>query len=261
MKEPNLEQPILFVSDAHLGGFSEEENHRIETELIQLIDYCQQKQIQIALLGDLFDYWMEYPQYVPSLGERILERFEEFNTQMGPSLYITGNHDNWTNNHLLQRGFYLEHEQFLCAMNNKNVMLLHGDGLTDSSHGLQRPRSHKLLRNDHFIKLYQTILPPEWGLTVMKHYSRFSRMFLSAHPDIKKLNDWACRMLKNSPVDIIISGHDHVPRRKQFSFGTYINLGTFYKHRTMALYNKNTLSLVLWEPARKALEPFDSKIQ
>lgn len=59
----------LFLSDAHLGGFSKEKNRKIEEDLIELVDYCLEQQIQIAVLGDLFDYWMEYPGSIPALGK------------------------------------------------------------------------------------------------------------------------------------------------------------------------------------------------
>ncbi|NIU01308.1 MAG: hypothetical protein GWN62_08805, partial [Aliifodinibius sp.] len=101
--------PLLFISDVHLGGFSDNKNERIESELIQLINYCQRNDIHLAVLGDLFDYWMEYPDFVPNLGRKLLDRFESFNKELGPTLYITGNHDNWTRNHLEDRGFYLIH--------------------------------------------------------------------------------------------------------------------------------------------------------
>ncbi len=131
MDKPSLEQPVLFISDAHLGGFSKEENDRIETELIRLIDYCQTNRIRIAILGDFFDYWMEYPNHVPELGKKLLDRFESFNKEFGPTLYITGNHDNWTRDHLPQRGFYVRHDQYEFSINGKKIMALHGDGLTD----------------------------------------------------------------------------------------------------------------------------------
>src|SRR5699024_10075148 len=117
---------------------SEKENKRIESELIQLIDYCEQEGIHIAILGDLFDYWMEYPDKIPTIGKDLLARFYDFNQKMGPSLYITGNHDNWTHRHFQNSGFYVEHEHYFCSLNDSKVMLLHGDGLSDRNQQLPR---------------------------------------------------------------------------------------------------------------------------
>lgn len=257
MDNPVLQQPILFISDVHLGGFSDNENQRIENELIELLNYCQCHQIHLAILGDLFDYWMEYPKYIPELGEKLLDRFEEFNKALGPTLFITGNHDNWTREHLLQRGFFLEHEHALFTINNLKMMALHGDGLSDPTLKLERPLMHRLIRSAPFVRFYQTLFPPRVGITIMKYFSRFTRN-LEETDKAAKLNQWARRQLETTEVDILLCGHDHIPRRKQFSFGTYINLGTFYTHRTMAFYNNESISLVCWEPDTQSLKTIET---
>lgn len=257
MKELTLSAPLLFISDAHLGGFSDTENARIESELIQLINYCQRHDIRIAVLGDLFDYWMEFPDYVPSLGRQLLNRFEEYNQALGPSLYITGNHDNWTRGHLSDRGFRVVSEYVKITLEGKKILLLHGDGLADASFGLPRPFLHRLLRRSNFIKLYQRVLSPRAGLQLMKLFSKFNR-WISSHEDNRAvLSGWARQQLQQSELDFVISGHDHIPRRKHFPFGSYINLGTFYEHRTMAFCNKNSVDLVFWETGTQSLQPFD----
>ncbi|MGM0545688.1 MAG: UDP-2,3-diacylglucosamine diphosphatase [Bacteroidota bacterium] len=254
MDSPTLQQPLLFISDAHLGGFSETENARIESELIQLINYCQRNGIQLAVLGDLFDYWMEYPNFVPELGKRLLNRFEQYNNEMGPTLFITGNHDNWTRNHLKKRGFYVVHNYFRFQINGQSVLTLHGDGLPDQSYQLKRPPLHRLLRNKHFVKLFQKIFAPKVGIGIMKYFSRLTRK-IDWDPNKKmKLNNWAKKHLTQSDISLILCGHDHIPREEHFPFGTFINLGTFYQDRTMALYNNNAISLVCWEANTQTLK-------
>lgn len=250
---------MLFISDVHLGGFSEEENTRIEAELIQLLNYCQRKDISIAILGDLFDYWMEYPDTVPKLGKKLLDRFDTFNQAMGSTLYITGNHDNWTRGHLPDRGFKMESEHKILPFQHHNIMVLHGDGVTDEKLKLTRPPMHQLLRSNSFVQLFQTIFPPQTGLKIMKYFSRFTRLIDRGTNTnkVQKLDQWAKQTISQKDIDIIICGHDHIPRQKQFDFGTYINLGTFYRHRTMAYYDKGAISLVCWNPTLQSLKPFN----
>ncbi|WP_441000200.1 UDP-2,3-diacylglucosamine diphosphatase [Fodinibius sp. SL11] len=257
MDSPIVEPPLLFISDIHLGGFSGSKNARIESELIQLINYCQRNDIRLAVLGDLFDYWMEYPDFFPNLGQKLLNRFEAFNNQLGPTLYITGNHDNWTRSHLKDRGFYLIHEQFKFSTKNKQVLTLHGDGLADPVYGLKRPFMHRLLRSQAFVELFQTIIPPKMGISIMKYFSRITRKMDWNLRKEEELNTWAEQQLKNSDVEFILCGHDHIPRVKQFPFGTYINLGTFYHHQTMAFYNNEGISLVCWKPELQTLTQFE----
>jgi len=260
MNSPALQPPLLFISDVHLGGFSKQENQRIESELIQLVNYCQRNNIRLVILGDLFDYWMEYPNFVPKVGEKLLDRFKNFNRVLGPSLYITGNHDNWTLDHFQNVGFHVEHEQHTLSLADNSIMILHGDGLSKKKYNLPRPMMHRILRNASFVKLFQSLFPAQTGIRLMKNFSKFTRKFDEGPQKAKILNKWAQNHLKNNDIDIILCGHDHIPRRKQFTFGTYINLGTFYHHRTMAYYNNEDISLVCWKPATQSLTQFDTKI-
>jgi UDP-2,3-diacylglucosamine pyrophosphatase LpxH len=258
MDQPNLSPPLLFLSDVHLGGFSDQENSRIESELVQLISYCQRNNIQLAILGDLFDYWMEFPDQPPRLGQKLLDRFEEYNRQLGPTLYITGNHDNWTFGHLEDRGFAVEPEYQTMIIGDQRCLLLHGDGLRDPALKVPRPLMNRIIRHPLFIKWYQRLCTPSIGISIMKHFSRFNRWLDGQQAKTEALNNWAKKQLKQSEWDLIISGHDHMPRRKHFPFGSYINLGTFYNHRTMALYNNASVTIVSWEAETQSIQPFDS---
>lgn len=249
-------QKMLFLSDVHLGGFAESENRRIEASLIRLIDYCEQEKYQMCILGDLFDYWMEYPAHAPSLGGNILDRFRSYNDRAGSTLFITGNHDNWTRGHFKKLGFDVEHNYRRLTLNMRQVLLLHGDGLVGRELTIHRPPLHRLLRNASFINLYQKLLPQRSGLWLMKYFSRLNRYFEEFRAGKKTLNNWAKLMLKQTEFDIIICGHDHCPRMRNFSFGTFINLGTFYKHKTLATYTNGTFSLVVWNDESRELRPF-----
>lgn len=244
----------LFVSDAHLGGFDEAENHKIELELIHLVDFCEEHDYDIYILGDLFDYWMEYPNHKPELGKDLLRRFERYNREAGSTLYITGNHDNWTNGYFNQVGFEVEKNHHFLDLDGKKVMLLHGDGLDDPTFDLPRPLFHRILRNPSFVKLYQSVLPPETGLDVMMRFSRLARSREVTEAE-KNLNKWAKKRLQQSDTDFILCGHDHTPRMIHYDFGTFINLGTFYQHKSLATYNNSELSLVTWDDASRQLTP------
>ena len=129
-----------------------------------------------------------------------------------------------------------------------------GDGLDDPSFNLQRPLFHRVLRNPTFVKLYQTVLPPETGLDIMMKFSRLARSREVTEAE-KNLNMWAKKQLKSSDIDFILCGHDHSPRRLNFDFGTFLNMGTFYQHKSVATYNNSELSLVTWNDATRQLTP------
>lgn len=256
MADASTNSKYLFLSDAHLGGFSENKNKRIEQELIHLIDFCEAYKYQLCILGDLFDYWMEYPDSVPELGKELLKRLKAYNHSFVSTLYITGNHDNWTMGHFRSLGFDVEKNEKILPIDGSKIMLLHGDGLEDPKKKLPRPLMHRLLRHPLFVKLYQSIFPPKAGLYLMKKFSAFTRSTEAHRLEQDQLNQWSKQQLKTTNIDVIICGHDHFPRIKRNDFGTFINLGTFYKDRTVATYNKGQFDLVTWSDQSRELKPF-----
>jgi UDP-2,3-diacylglucosamine pyrophosphatase LpxH len=248
---------MLFLSDVHLGAFPDERNKQLEQELIQLINFAEERNYRIVILGDLFDYWIEYPSYAPPLGRRILSRFEAFNRSIAPALYITGNHDNWTLGHFSELGFDVEPNCRILSINNQRLLLLHGDATGPEPCKLTRPLSHRLIRNKTFLKIYRRLLAPEAGLYVMKVYSKMNRLWDKTDPG--KLNTQAKVMLKNNAVDYLLCGHDHLPRTYHHPYGTYINTGAFYLHHSLAEYNNKTCNLVRWDSNLKELLPFQSQ--
>lgn len=259
MDERSPPQKHLFLSDVHLGGFAEHVNRWIEQSLIRLLDYCQTNQIKMYVLGDLFDYWMEYPRHHPELGGALRERFKAYNRHLGPTLYITGNHDNWTRTYFSEIGFDVEREYRVISLDGERVLLLHGDGTIDSKGRIRRPLPHRLLRNSRFVRLFQTLFPPETGLSIMKRFSQLNRFWGEKRgTEPSKLNKWAERTLKETQTGIIICGHDHEPRILNFPFGTYLNSGNFYIDQTVVIYNNNGFELVFWDDGERQLKTFQT---
>ncbi|SMO74651.1 UDP-2,3-diacylglucosamine diphosphatase [Gracilimonas mengyeensis] len=251
----NPEQHV-FLSDVHLGAFSQATNQHIEDDLIALIHHCARHKIALYVLGDLFDYWMEYPDqnYVPSLGKNVLDAFEEYNKSVAPALYVTGNHDNWTFGHFKDRGFDVEPNFRLLELEDKRMLLMHGDGVASSRIDFPRAGFHKLLRSRYFVDVYQKVFPPQTGVKLMKWFSSMTRKRNYINP--KPLNRQAEKMFNRHQLDYILSGHDHIPRKETFGSGEYINLGTFFNHRSLALYNNSGMQLVRWEAGSQKFTTF-----
>jgi len=93
----------------------------------------------------------------------------------------------------------------------------------------------------------------------MKAFSNYSKRRAYCDPSV--LDNWAKNFLRNSAYNVVISGHDHHPRVHEYEFGTYINTGTFFKHRTVGLYNNGELQLVSWDATKKSFEPYDNSLQ
>jgi UDP-2,3-diacylglucosamine pyrophosphatase LpxH len=246
---------MLFLSDVHLGAFTDARNQQIEEEINQLIEFSRTHHFGLVILGDLFDYWMEYSMKVPTIGKRMLQHFHSFN-QTSPVLYITGNHDNWTVGYFAELGFDVEPNYRLYTINGKNILFLHGDAIGPDLNSLKRPFWHRVIRNRIFLKIYRGLLSPKAGLFLMKKFSEMNRQMDQEKSSHTKLDDWAKMILKKSSVDMILCGHDHVPRIRTYDGGTYINAGSFCDHRTLILYNKGNFDLVTWNATKNNFTSF-----
>ena len=240
------EQQVLFLSDVHLGAFDESVNHTLEDEILHLLDYIEERKIRLVILGDLFDYWMEYPGYTPPLDERLRDRFKEYHTAIGPSLFITGNHDCWTMDHFTELGFDIESEYRVLELGGKKGLLLHGDGLKDGQFNFPRPGLHRFLRNENFISIYQRIFPPALGIQLMRLFSRAGKLREGYTDETGKLDQWAQQTLQTTRFEFIICGHHHHRRFVQTSAGLYINLGAYFRDHTLAFFSDRKLTMVTW---------------
>lgn len=251
----------LFISDAHIGAFSKDKEAETEANLIWLIDYAIEKKAALYILGDLFDYWMEYPSngFVPSIGEKILTKFEEYNTKVKPAIYVTGNHDNWTFGHFEKRGFDVETDSRVLSIGKTNVLIMHGDGKFGARNDFWRPAFHRLLRHSLFIKAFQMIFPARLGIRIMKKFSNLTRH--RNHQNPVPLNNHAKDILRSDKIDLVLCGHDHLPRVETFVDGSYINLGTFFYHKSMVRYANNKFSLVSWSVESKEFVPYPGNIE
>lgn len=245
----------LFLGDLHLGALGGESDRQLEQEAIDLLDYCLEKDLKLLLLGDLFDYWMEYPQDVPRIAPRFREKLSEYNRKTGTTIYITGNHDNWTREYFESIGCLVCNESVQLPIGSRTALLLHGDGLVDPKMNLPRPLWHRILRSTTFVRLYQTLFPSRTGLRIMAAFSAWSRHGSTESPD--RLDRWARETLEIGSHDFVICGHDHTPRIRHWRGGTYINCGAFLTSRTAVRYTNGTPEIVVWNAKRRKLTPWN----
>lgn len=250
---PEPDRRILIVADVHLGGFSQAVNKEIEESFLKLLDYCRENCTQLIILGDLFDYWMEYPGSRPVIAEKVVCRLTQMAADGFPILYITGNHDNWMHSFFSDQGIDIEHEYRIVTWNGRRVLLLHGDGLANQAWEMPRPKLHRLLRNSSFVTMYQKIFPEPVGLWLMKWFSKLSGLKPSRKTR-ENLDLWCRRILEDGLTDVVICGHHHYRRDEKLMHRRYLNTGNFFADRSLILYANNEFHPVTWNDASKTSE-------
>lgn len=257
-----LNSDTLFISDVHLGGFTPDKNLLIEQNLISLLNYSKEHNLDIIILGDLLDYYMQYGEFVPECGKAVFNWFKEYHQQSGKkSIYITGNHDNWDFGYLESIGFDAEHEYKLMLLpTGERVFIMHGDGLKEPRFEFSRPVLHRLLRNPYFVKLFKTITTPAIGNSLMHSFSAWSRNNdTNDVVDKVHLDKHAIRLLNADIADIVICGHHHEIRDQHMNQKRYINTGAFFKNSTVCLYTTGSFDLVTWHGTQRIFTPINNE--
>ncbi|MCP4583734.1 MAG: UDP-2,3-diacylglucosamine diphosphatase [candidate division Zixibacteria bacterium] len=217
-------KPVYFISDAHLSF----ENGQIEDKLVNFLNSIIGKAGYLYILGDLFDFWLEYKHVVPSAYLKTLAALLKLKQAGVEIVYLPGNHDFWLGNYLhKQVGITLAGDQLEIDHHGKKIHLYHGDGLAYGDYGYRLLK--KLFRFKPNIWLYK-LMPVDWAYRLAHRTSGASREYTSKKPkDLRGYYDYAAEKIK-SGCDAVIMGHTHVPEIKKLDNGLYINTGDWLDH-------------------------------
>lgn len=214
----------FFISDLHLGAKYRGLDPDRETVVLRFLRDKAPLATHLFILGDLFEFWMEYRSFVPKEHFRILAALEELARAGVEVHYLSGNHDfNLGTFFRDQVGLRVHADEIRIDLQGKRLLLLHGDGLAKSDWKyrimksvLRHPLSNRLFRLVH----------PDFGMGLARYTSKASRDQHQNRPRYMDQYEAACRtILADKRQDILIHGHTHVAFVKEFPEGVYVNSG------------------------------------
>jgi UDP-2,3-diacylglucosamine hydrolase len=234
-----------FISDAHLGAISPDAKTR-EARLIAFLEDLHHKAGYLFILGDLFDFWVEYthairPDYFHVLYE--LRRLKKRGIELH---YIAGNHDFALGSFLSETVGIIVHPSgcLNIRLHGKSFHICHGDGLLPSDRGYRVLK--KILRNPLCQKFYK-LLHPDWGIPIAEGFSLSSR---NQGNQKSREKEWAVyrqvahNMLKKDGPDVLLFGHTHNPEIRSWNGRIYCNTGDWMNHFTYAVLENGRISLM-----------------
>ncbi|MGH8014649.1 MAG: UDP-2,3-diacylglucosamine diphosphatase, partial [Candidatus Zixiibacteriota bacterium] len=86
---------LYIFSDAHLGAHSSEKESLKKKKIAELCELVKADGDRLVILGDLFDFWLEYKFTAPKEHYRVLFLLSELVKQGIKIDYVSGNHDFW----------------------------------------------------------------------------------------------------------------------------------------------------------------------
>jgi UDP-2,3-diacylglucosamine hydrolase len=246
-------RPAYFISDAHLGIPVAGQADRQE-ELIAFLRTLSDKAESLFIVGDFFDFWIEYryairPDYFPVLHE--LRRLVEAGVTVH---YIAGNHDFAMGNFLSRNiGMNLHSSHFETVVQGKKIYLVHGDGI------LRKDRAYRLLRSilrNRFNQGLFKILHPSLGIPLARFFSGSSRLLSADRISSRRLAEYkqTARSYCAQGNDIVIFAHTHRAELVRWGEKVYCNTGNWLRQRNYAILENGIVRLWNYNGSNPARE-------
>jgi UDP-2,3-diacylglucosamine hydrolase len=233
---------LYFISDAHFGlPFVGEEKR--ESLFFTLLESLKDRMAALYILGDLFDFWIEYRSVIRFDYFRILCALRNLVDSGVEVHYLPGNHDFALGPFFKEQTGIITHQDTLqIRLQGKMVYMYHGDGLVKSDYGYRFLK--KVLRNPFNQKMFK-LLHPNIGIWLGTSSSWSSRK-RSAHritaAHLEEYRQCARNELRQGS-DIVMYGHTHIPEITRYPEGVFCNTGSWLGNYSYASMRDGELNL------------------
>ena len=238
-------ETVYFISDAHLGDQLPYPPQR-QNDLVTFLTSTGNQMTHLYILGDLFDFWIEYrhairPDFFP-----ILHCFRTLVEKGVQVEYVCGNHDFSFGSFLTDHvGIRIHDEPITVNLQGRQIHLVHGDGIIQSD--VSQRLLKKLLRNRYLHKFYH-MLHPTMGVSLAQFISMASRRRNNQHGLKYNYTDYrAVAKTMLNQHDMVLMGHTHHPELIEWDDKVYCNTGDWVKHFTYARLQEGHLELFQYQ--------------
>ncbi len=240
------ESPIYFISDAHLGAEDYVSEKPRRHHFLNFLRSLRGKTNQLYIVGDLFDFWLDYQSVIPRQHYTVLYELNVLVENGTQITYISGNHDFSLGTFLDQQvGLKTSHVPLTVNHQGRRIFLAHGHGLGPGD--LSYKILSKILYNRFFINSFR-IIHPDLGFILGRLFSRLSRTHTKPTTiDPNENHRELVFSLFNEGYDIVVLGHSHRPALWDKDGKVYINLGDWLQHYTYGVLRNGRMTLEKYE--------------
>lgn len=226
---PSLPARAVFVSDLHLGTHYTGAREDRELLFERFLREQEGRISHLFLLGDVFEFWMEYRHFIPKHQFGILAALYRLRASGVEIHYVGGNHDFNLGTFFADTLGIVTHDgPFEAAIQGKRVILLHGDGMDPADKAYRLVR--KVLRS-RWANFLWKLLHPDLGMHIALGVGKTSRDQNHGITSNEKAARYeaAARTMLRQGYDMVIHGHIHLGFVKQLPEGVYVNTGEWVK--------------------------------
>lgn len=126
----DLKQPTaIIVADSHFHLEPDQAEQDRVASFIELLEFSRRAD-HLVLLGDIFDFWFDYPHFRLKGYDPILQALDQVREAGTRIHFIGGNHDIWAADYMHQRfGCSPTGATEIIRLGDRRLLLIHGDGL------------------------------------------------------------------------------------------------------------------------------------
>lgn len=217
-----MSKPAYFLSDLHLGCTHPRAIVDRETRAVELLRSWQGQASHVFLVGDLFEFWMEYGHYINRHHFPFLRALAELVESGVEVHYLSGNHDFQLDSFFPGLGIHT-HETLQIDLQGHRIWLQHGDGMSRTDWGYRVARH--IIHNRFNLFLFR-LLHPDWGMALARLVGSTSRKAMEdCDPHLAEYEKGARAIMGREHCNVMIHGHTHHPAITQCPEGLHIDTG------------------------------------
>lgn len=229
----------FFVSDFHFGTIGRSDF----SALSHFENFCGKNLSsgdELYILGDLFDFWIEYKNFVPAKFTEVYSILLNAKKR-GVKIFIArGNHDFFRGEFFEKQGISAFDGAMKFEQNGKKFLCIHGDGISGNPF---RSVVMSVLRNGFFQFLYK-LLPPDFAVWFAETLSDLSRKKPTDKKSQKeKYLKHAFNFAEKKNCDVLVMGHSHIPDLAAEKGKIYANCGVWFEKPTFIELKENRIFL------------------
>ena len=236
-----MQLPVYFISDNHFLLENNDLENKRRKKLFQLFSKIKKTGGTLIIGGDFFDFWLESFYGIPNYYHNILAELEKLKLNNIAIHYIVGNHDYWDFGLFKKKfGCHVHKKELKFSINNKNILVTHGDGLLKNDYLYRFMR--KIIRSIFFVLLVRLI--PNSIMTIMARKisstnSKFGKLQNLPEKYKTELEKYAINQINNNNINTVLMGHYHQVGIKKIKNAQFIHLGDWINQYTVTLLDKN----------------------
>lgn len=238
---------IYFASDIHLGAPDQESSLKRERKVVQWLESIEGDAQAIFFVGDIFDFWFEYKFTIPKGFLRFQSKLLDLSDKGVAIFFFTGNHDMWMFDYFPRElGIPIIREPVTVSVNNKKILVGHGDGLGPGDH------FYKFLKKVFSNRFFQGVFQwthPNIGMWMANTWSSKSRLSGEKHEDhFRGEEEWLVKysmeVESKQHHDVYIFGHRHLSAHLRLTkHAEYYNLGEWVKECSYLVFDGENATL------------------